>query len=298
MAAAHDRVSEFLEGVRYQRRSILTPEGVTLAVDVAPYSERVTAFLLDLVIWTIATVAFYLILALLIFGGISAFGATGGVIAFSILYFISFFVRNLYFLYFELTWQGSTPGKRIVGIRVIDRRGGPLLPGAVIARNLTRDIEMFLPIGFLMGGAAGGWSNLALGVWLLLFAALPLFNRDRLRGGDLIAGTMVIALPKRVLLGDLVDTAASFSFTEAQLKAYGTFELQILEALLRRPPSDDTTRLRRDVCDKICRKIDWDAKVPPRDVDAFLRDFYVAERAHLEREQLYGRGRADKGTAG
>jgi hypothetical protein len=49
-----------------------------------------------------------------------------------------------------------------------------------------------------------------------------------------------------------------------------------------------------DVCDKICRKISWNAPVPPRQVTRFLRDFYTAERAFLEREQLYGKGRADK----
>jgi hypothetical protein len=34
--------------------------------------------------------------------------------------------------------------------------------------------------------------------------------------------------------------------------------------------------------------------VPPDQVALFLRDFYTAERAFLEREQLYGKGRADK----
>jgi hypothetical protein len=36
--------------------------------------------------------------------------------------------------------------------------------------------------------------------------------------------------------------------------------------------------------------------VPRRDVVAFLHDFYAAERAYLEREQLYGKARPDKFT--
>ena len=63
-------------------------------------------------------------------------------------------MRNLYFIHFELSWHGATPGKRIVGIRVVDRRGGPLLPAAVIARNLTREIEIFIPLGVLISAAA------------------------------------------------------------------------------------------------------------------------------------------------
>jgi hypothetical protein len=129
---------------------------------------------------------------------------------------------------------------------------------------------------------------------MLFFALLPAINRDRMRGGDLIAGTMVIALPRRALSSDLVDGALQFSFTDQQLRAYGAFELQVLEELLRRPDSEEAYRVLNDVCDTICRKIVWTAPVPPNQVVRFLRDFYTAERAFLEREQLYGKGRADK----
>jgi uncharacterized RDD family membrane protein YckC len=210
-------------------------------------------------------------------------------------------VRNIYFVYFEIAWRGATPGKRIVGIRVVDRAGGPLLPSAVIARNLTREVEMFLPLGILVSGAksAGGGVDLmqlSIAVWLVFFAALPLINRDRMRGGDLIAGTMVIALPKLTLLSDLVERAAQFTFSEQQLRAYGAFELQVLEELLRRPATPAGSAVLREVCDKICHRIGWTSEVPQNQLVAFLRDFYTAERAFLERAQLYGKVRADKFT--
>jgi uncharacterized RDD family membrane protein YckC len=290
---ALERTSQFLEGVRRRRREIVTPEGVSLSVELADYGERLGAFLIDWVIWIVATILIYLLIFLSI-------GRGGGIlIAISIALFVGFIIRNMYFVYFEMAWRGATPGKRAVGLRVIDRHGGPLLPTAVIARNLTREVEMFLPFGILVtggGAAAGGiaWEQLSLAVWMLFFAALPAINRDRMRGGDLIAGTMVIALPKRALLSDLVDGAVQFSFTEQQLRAYGAFELQVLEELLRRPDSEESQRVLNDVCDKICRRIVWTAPVPPDQVARFLRDFYTAERAFLEREQLYGKGRADK----
>jgi hypothetical protein len=114
-----------------------------------------------------------------------------------------------------------------------------------------------------------------------------------MRGGDLIAGTLVISLPKRVLSNDLVERKARFSFTDQQLRAYGAFELQVLEELLRRPVTPQSMPLLNEVCDKICRKIGATMPVPA-DVMPFLREFYTAERAYLEREQLFGKARADK----
>jgi uncharacterized RDD family membrane protein YckC len=293
MAVTHERTSEFFEGMRKERRQIVTPEGIPVSVELADHGERLVAFTLDLFIWLMLSLAILIPL-------LAAVGVGGGsLIAVSIALFIAFLVRNLYFVYFELAWRGATPGKRLVGLRVIDRAGGPLLPSAIVARNLTREVETFLPLGILLtwGKAADGrleWENLAIGVWLLFFAALPFINRDRMRGGDLIAGTMVIALPKRALAGDLVAEKRQFAFTEQQLRAYGAFELQVLEELLRHPDTPDARRTLDEVCGKICRRIGWTAAVPPEQVLPFLREFYTAERAFLEREQLFGKARADK----
>jgi uncharacterized RDD family membrane protein YckC len=295
VTSTHERTAQFFEGRRQRRREIITPEGVPLTIDIAEYGDRATAFVIDLFIWLCTTLGLFLLLALLTTQGVA------GMVTLSVFLFLTFLVRNLYFIYFELNWQGATPGKRIIGLRVIDRSGGPLLPWAVIARNLTREIEAFIPLGILltMGRAGGGeaFEQAALALWLLFFSLLPLLNHDRLRGGDLIAGTMVIALPRRVLLSDLVEKTSRFRFTERQLAAYGAFELQVLEELLRRPASAETDRLLQEVCGKICRRIDWQPPVPSGDIEAFLRDFYTAERAHLEHRQLYGKARADKHAA-
>jgi uncharacterized RDD family membrane protein YckC len=291
MTTGHELASTFLDGGGRSRRELMTPEGVPLTVDLADYGERAVAFVLDFVLCSAATALIYLLFILLPFGG------TTGIVARSLVLFIAFVVRNFYFIHFELSWQGATPGKRMVGLRVVDRRGGPLVPSAVVARNLTREIEAFLPLGLLqspMGSGGASWEQLSLGLWLLLFAALPFVNRDRMRAGDLIAGTMVVALPRRVLLGDLVESAVRYSFTDKQLRAYGAFELQVLEELLRRPAGADTKRLLREVCEKICRRIEWSTPLPDAEIGGFLREFYTAERAFLEREQLFGKPHPDK----
>ncbi|MBO0759318.1 MAG: RDD family protein, partial [Bradyrhizobiaceae bacterium] len=189
--AAHERTSQFFEGGRRRKREIVTPEGVPVNVEIPDYGERLIAFIIDFVIWTLLTLAIYIPV-------LSMIGRAGGyLIALSIALFLGFLIRNLYFIYFELAWQGATPGKRIIGLRVIERNGGPLTAAAVIARNLTREVEIFIPLGILLNVQSVEWQNLLLVGWTLFFLALPALNRDRMRGGDLIAGTLVIALPRR-----------------------------------------------------------------------------------------------------
>jgi uncharacterized RDD family membrane protein YckC len=295
MTLAHDRTSDFLEGAKRERRQIVTPEGVSLSVELADYGERLVAFVLDLFVW-------FVLMLVIVVAIVSAIGVSGGsLIAISIALFIAFMIRNLYFVTFELAWRGATPGKRMVGLRVIDRAGGPLQPSAVVARNLTREIETFVPLSVLLTAgktASGGadWSSLGIAAWMLLFAALPFINRDRMRGGDILAGTLVISLPKRVLLGDLVERKAKFVFTHAQLRAYGAFELQVLEELLRRPVTPDAMRLLTEVCDKICKRIERTRRSHPPTSCRFTRVLY-AERAFLEHEQLFERGARTKKPA-
>ena len=295
-----DRVSLLFDGSRRRTHEIVTPEGVALRVDVAERSERLGAFLLDLLFWMVGTVVIFLGL---LFAVLARHGKAldDGDVATTIVLFLGFLFRNLYFMHFELAWRGRTPGKRIMGLRVIDRAGGALTASAIVARNITREVEFFLPaevfLSLAVTSGVGAWAQLATFGWIAAIGALPFFNREHLRAGDLIAGTLVIAMPKRVLAPDLSERAASYAFTPQQLRTYGTFELQVLEELLRQPASAETSRLYRKIVAKICGRIGWTTPVPPAEDEPFLRAFYTAERADLEREQLFGRGRADKDAA-
>lgn len=297
MATTDDRLEELIDGARRDKRTLISPEGVPLGIIVAGRGERLTAFAIDVALQLGSVV----LLALLVVFLLSVNNEAS--VTMTLILFFSFCVRTLYFIHFELAWQGRTPGKRVCGLRVINRDGGELTPGAVIARNLTREVEFFLPLSLMLSLDADGgiWSQMALLGWVIAIASLPLWTRDRLRIGDLIGGTGVIAMPKRVLLRDLAAPAASarreadaFVFSHKQLAIYGALELQVLEELLRRRPGFETSRLLEEVCGKIRRKIDWKGDVPPDKVRRFLTDFYSAERENLERDQLYGRLRADK----
>lgn len=295
-------------------RRLLTPEGVPLIFQLAERGARAAAVLIDLVILYLGIAA----LVLALFFGLSWIGIDGVVIGLVIL--ISFLVRSFYFVYFELRWQGQTPGKRALGIRVIDRRGGYLRPDAVFARNLLREVELFLPMTLMMLPSEGsqGWFQLLTFVWVGIFLLLPFFNRDRLRAGDLVAGTWVIAAPKAALLGDVAAGAMvrpagaqvggakgggasmidpDFPFTRTQLEVYGIYELQTLEEVLRqRGPQRAETH--REVARRIQRKIGWvqDRRDGQREADSerFLKAFYAALRAHLEARLLFGERRENK----
>jgi uncharacterized RDD family membrane protein YckC len=289
-------------------RRLLTPEGVPLIFQLAARGERAAAVLIDLVLMYLGIAA----AALLFFFGLSWAGVHGVMLGLVIL--ISFLVRSFYFIWFELRWQGQTPGKRALGIRVIDRRGGYLRPDSVFARNLLREVELFLPMTVLFLPAEGsfGWFKLLSLVWVGIFLLLPFFNRDRLRAGDIVAGTWVIAAPKSLLLGDVaaplhasgatrgskkaagggVATDPEFSFTRAQLEIYGIYELQTLEEVLRQQGSQGG-ETQAEVARRIQTKIGWTGE---SDVDAgrFLKAFYAALRAHLEARMLFGERRENK----
>jgi uncharacterized RDD family membrane protein YckC len=205
-----------------------------------------------------------------------------------------FFLRNAYFLAFEAGRGARTPGKRIMGLRVASRDGSGLAIDQVIARNLMREIEVFLPLSMLVARAGTGVADTmttALGaVWALGFALFPLFNRDRMRIGDLLAGTWVVEAPKRALAEDLSKQAGggTYRFTPEQLDAYGIAELHKLEEVLR----GDNDAALATVAEAIGRKIGLErADYQPR---PFLMAYYAELRAHLERKLLLGKRRASK----
>jgi uncharacterized RDD family membrane protein YckC len=297
---------------------VVTPEGLALPFEVAPVGDRLSAFLIDLLVILAATVGAWVLARLAVLIGMPALGTSFFVV-------VGFLLWNFYFVYFEVRWGGVTFGKRRAGLRVISRDGGPLTAEAIIARNLMRNLEFNLPVAVLlvpeqMLPEAPSWGWLLAAAWLFVFALMPLFNQDRLRCGDLVAGTMVVKMPAAVLLADLADRgearaerparrpaarwmapAASegpfaaapaveaYPFTRQQLDIYGIHELQVLEDLLRR---DDLGTLDRRVLDevgeKIKAKIGWPRERWNDSSRPFLDAFYRAQRALLEQKMLFG----------
>ncbi|WP_409433261.1 RDD family protein [Litorimonas sp. RW-G-Af-16] len=279
------------------RRSLVTPEGIDLKIELADIGARFGALFIDLIIMVVIMIASFFIV---VYGvtGMSSLGRQAvSEFALSLLILVFFFLRSFYFMAFEMGPRAATPGKRIMKIRVAARGKPRLTANAVFARNALREIELFLPISFLFGAGSNGvdgWINLFGMIWVGIFVLFPFFNKDNLRGGDLIAGTWVVKAPRPVLAQDLATVAdglsAQFAFTPEQIDAYGVKELHVLEDVLRR--KDPTVM--NDVAIRIRRKIGWVSEsAGERDID-FLQAYYKALRGRLETKLLMGVRREDK----
>lgn len=275
-------------------RPLVTPEGVDLRIRIAPVSERGAALLIDLAI--ILGVLIAMTLVVWGFGVATQMQGASGQIA-AIIWLLGFFLlRNFYFTAYECGARGATFGKRILGLRVAARSGGALRVDQVVARNAMRELELYLPIGFLFASGSDIDAVIILCgiVWCALFILFPLFNRDRLRLGDIIAGTWVIKAPKHVLLPDMASAHpgahdAKLLFTDAQLDQYGVKELQVLESVLR---NADPTAMAA-VAERIRVKITWRKTGNEMDSE-FLSAYYAALRRRLEQKLLFGKRKRDK----
>jgi hypothetical protein len=98
----------------------------------------------------------------------------------------TFVVQWGYFLLFEWLWHGQTPGKRVVGIRVIHLTGTGLTFGQAAVRNILR-VADGLPLLVM------DFFPLLYGVGFVVAACTP----ENRRLGDLAAGTLVVYVDHR-----------------------------------------------------------------------------------------------------
>jgi len=297
MAERRARTATATVAAKSDIREFVTPEGVDLGLRLGGVGERAGAFILDLLIIAGLLLVFTLV-TIFLFIGVASGGGKVALQALAAIWLVGFFVlRNFYFTAFELGTRSATIGKRVMKLRVVARDGRRLSGHAVVARNAMRELEFFLPLSFLAYQTSQGLADFALSglglLWSGGFLLFPLFNRDHLRVGDLIAGTLVIRLPRRRLGASVigVETLDRYAFTDQQLAAYGEFELHKLEDVLRR--QDELAMI--IVARTIRARIGW---VGGEDDElAFLRAYYAALCTRLERGMLFGKRRRDKHDA-
>jgi len=268
------------------RRTFVTPEGVDLRLELATATGRAGAFAIDAVIMVTILTVVTLAMVFMAVPGIQQLLA--------ILWLLGFFLlRNGWFSLFEMGSRGATPGKRLLGLRVVARDGARLTGAAVVARNAMREIEIFLPLSFLAARAAEGLADTFLVIFSLLWSGIflffPLLNRDRLRVGDLIAGTWVVSLSKTALSYDMASMSGPRrrTFSNAALSLYGIYELQTLEDVLRQEQPEAVATVARTIRTKAGIADDGDDY-------GFLADYYAALCGRLESGLLVGRRRESK----
>lgn len=148
-----------------------TPEGIRLELHLAGPVVRACAWCIDMLI----RVALYGAVSLLFvfFGGLGT----------SVMLILFFLIEWFYPVVFEL-YNGASPGKKAMGLVVIQDNGTPITLSASLIRNLLR-VADFLPFMY----AAGLLSML--------------LNRSFQRLGDLAAGTVVVYRDEALMRLDL-----------------------------------------------------------------------------------------------
>jgi uncharacterized RDD family membrane protein YckC len=173
-------------------RRVATPEGIELTLHLAGPVPRALAWTIDL--------ALRAAIVLLVMTGALQLGRAG----WGIVLLTAFFVEWLLPAWFEAAWHGQTPGKRALGLTVLNDDGTPVRWPGALTRNLLRAVD-FLPLFYGIGLAA------------------MLANRDFKRLGDLAAGTVVVYQPSKKLAASVIPQAAAvplpFSLTLEEQRA-------------------------------------------------------------------------------
>lgn len=148
----------------------------------ASFGERVGAYLLDMIALFVAYLAAFIVLAII--GAILRVvsDTLAGVVV-GILTVVAYIALLIWFMLLEAGPYGQTPGKRILGIRVVDEHGQLLSKGMAVGRYFSKIISALpLYIGFLF----------------------PLWDSERRALHDMIVNTRVIKVADQPPMGDIL----------------------------------------------------------------------------------------------
>ena len=207
---------------------IETPERVPLHFALASIGNRFLACTVDHALQLLLA-----LLAFIFFSIIGEYSSVGAAVkeapkwVQAILIIVIFLIWTSYFIFFEWLWNGQTPGKRWLRLRVIREDGRPITFWEAMVRNLIRIFDM-MPLPFYSIG----------------LISVFISHRDQ-RIGDMIAGSVVVREREEeaptfdnVFATPVSDTALRRSFREVQFTAdierLTASEIEVVETFLRR----------------------------------------------------------------
>jgi uncharacterized RDD family membrane protein YckC len=165
---------------------IVTPENISFQYEVVGPFRRLPAFILDLSIRAVVLLLAFFVMALL-----GWLVGTGGIALMIVLWFM---LEWFYGGIFETYMNGQTPGKRIMGIRVVSTEGHPISGVQAVMRNILRGVDMMplVPLSAIEEDLA--WITVptfAIGL------VCQMFSSRFQRLGDIACGTMVVVDERR-----------------------------------------------------------------------------------------------------
>ena len=256
---------------------IETPERVPLHFALASIGNRFLACALDHGLQIFAIVL--MVIAFTILSSVSSLGdqvANAPKWVQAVLIVVVFLIFSSYFAFFEWIWNGQTPGKRLLKLRVIREDGRPVTFWEAAVRNLLRTFDM-MPAPFYSIG--------------LISVFLSLSDQ---RVGDIVAGTVVIREREaeapafaNVFASSVSDLALRRAFPpvdfNAPLTPLSEAEIQVVETFLRR---------RWELVDMARQWMAWRVSLPllyklrpTYDVTSFTYEGFLEELLHRYRAQ-------------
>ncbi|HJR80055.1 MAG TPA: RDD family protein [Anaerolineales bacterium] len=164
---------------------IQTPENVAFGYQIAGIGSRFLASLLDTVIVVLLQVVILIVVMLIIRAGDqTAFSEQISAWVYAVFGMIAAIFYWGYYIFFEMLWNGQSPGKRWVGLRVIRADGTPITLSESLIRNLARLVD-FLPAAYGIG------------------IVTMFIDKQSRRLGDLAAGTLVVQDRAPITMQDL-----------------------------------------------------------------------------------------------
>ncbi len=204
--------------------AVLTPEYVEFNFVLAGLYTRFLAWLLDALLKACAGLFLVMGLSLTIGLAVPGFASAASFV-------IWFLVDWGYSIAFETAWSGQTPGKKAMGIRVIQESGVRIGFYQSVLRNLSRAFDSF-PALYLVGGVSA------------------LFSESQQRFGDMLAGTIVIRerrlkIPASIARPEGETTLLSDPVFLARVKKLSVGEKELLfSAAIRREELSMEARLK------------------------------------------------------
>jgi len=249
-----------------------TPENVAFDYAVAGIGSRFLAAIVDSLIILVLQVLVNVILLLLT--GLLRAGSTNsetGLVGwlFALLGLVSFALLWGYYVFFEMLWNGQSPGKRWAKLRVIRTDGTPITPSESIIRNLVRIVD-FLPVYYGIG-------------------VVTMFVNDRARRlGDLAAGTIVVRDHGPVTLESLdagktlsrLSNRSAAATLDLPVERLTNADLQMAEEYLRRR-SDLTNR--SEIALRIKKTLLERMQVPPGQAPPIAADDLIEQIVQASR---------------
>lgn len=244
----------------FNQVKLSTPESVELEFTLAGIGNRAYALIIDYLIWGI------ILFAVLFTWGVLSTQIPDDIAViiapwiFAVTLLVTFFIYVGYFVIFETLWQGQTPGKRFVKIRVIQDSGKPISIQHATLRALLRPVDDTFSLG----------------------ALFIIFNPKEKRIGDFVAGTIVVQEERRsskFAVSDRAQAVANQLLEEANIAALLPDDFGVIrEYLYRRKEMQLNAKLElsRKLGKQLKELIELDEMPMGVSADLFLEAVYLA----------------------